>query len=264
MVETQYKSYNLADGVTYGPVQSRRLGASLGINILPFGIKVCSFNCNYCQCGWTTDLVDEASLAKVKFPDPAEVADALRETLLRLKAEDRALDCLTLAGNGEPTLHPDFLGVVKAILAVRDEILPGVRVDILSNAAHLDLPRVVEGLNLLDERYMKLDAGSDEQFLNMNSPVTGVGIWDIMKNLPKLKDFVIQAMFTQGRRDNTDEKSVVDWIQAVKRVKPKAVQIYSVDRFPADKKIMKVDRGLLEEIAQALAAQTDIPVELFS
>jgi wyosine [tRNA(Phe)-imidazoG37] synthetase (radical SAM superfamily) len=264
MAETQYKSYTLADGVTYWPVQSRRLGASLGVNILPFGVKVCSFNCNYCQCGWTTDLVDDASLAKVKFPAPGEVADALRETLLRLKAEGRALDCLTLAGNGEPTLHPDFLGVVKALLAVRDEILPGVRVDILSNAAHLDLPRVVEGLNLLDERYMKLDAGSDEQFLNMNSPVIGVGIWDIMKNLPKLKDFIIQAMFTQGRRDNTDEKSVVDWIQAVKRLKPKAVQIYSVDRFPADKKIMKVDRSLLEEIAQALTAQTDIPVEVFS
>jgi wyosine [tRNA(Phe)-imidazoG37] synthetase (radical SAM superfamily) len=97
----------------------------------------------------------------------------------------------------------------------------------------------------------------------MNSPVTEVGIWDVVKHLPRLKDFVIQAMFTHGRRDNTDEKSVVAWIQAVKRVKPKAVQIYSVDRYPADRKITKVERPLLEEIGAALTAQTGIPAEVF-
>jgi wyosine [tRNA(Phe)-imidazoG37] synthetase (radical SAM superfamily) len=263
MEKVQYKDYQLTDGITYGPVQSRRLGASLGVNILPFNVKVCSFNCNYCQCGWTTDLVDERTLSKYDWPSAADVAGGLRKTLLELTAQGRKLDCLTLAGNGEPTLHPDFLEVVRAILAVRDEVMPGVRADILSNAAHLDRPEVVEGLNLLDERYMKLDAGTDEQFLNMNSPVTEVGIWDVVKHLPKLKDFVIQAMFTHGRRDNTDEKSVVAWIQAVKRVKPKAVQIYSVDRYPADPKITKVERALLEEIGAALTAQTGIPAEVF-
>lgn len=263
MAEADFRTYALADGVVYGPVKSRRLGASLGINILPFGVKVCSFNCNYCQCGWTTDLVDEASLAKYRFPTAGEVASELRSRLLELKAAGEKLDCMTLAGNGEPTLHPDFADVVRAILSTRDEIMPGVRVDILSNAAHLDRPGVVEGLNLLDERYMKLDAGTDEQFLNMNSPVTDVGIWDVVKNLPKLKDFVVQAMFTKGRRDNTDEESVVAWISTVKRVKPKAVQIYSVDRFPADKKILRVDRGLLDEIGAAMTAQTGIPAEVF-
>lgn len=263
MADTQYKTYTLTDGVTYGPVQSRRLGASLGVNILPFNVKVCSFNCNYCQCGWTTDTVDDAALAKYEWPAARQVGEGLRKTLLELKAKGQSLDCITLAGNGEPTLHPDFLPVIRAIIAVRDEVMPGVRCDILSNAAHLDRPQVVEGLNLLDERYMKLDAGTDAQFLNMNSPVMEVGVWDIMKNLSKLKDFVVQAMFTQGRRDNTDEKSVVDWIQAVKRVKPKSVQIYSVDRYPADTKIHRVDRGLLEDIAQALTAQTGVPAEVF-
>ena len=263
MAQATYKEYNLSDGVTYGPVKSRRLGSSLGVNILPFGVKVCSFNCNYCQCGWTTDTVDSAALAKYKFPTAREVGDGLRKTLQELKGKGETLDCITLAGNGEPTLHPDFLDVVKSILSVRDEVLPGVRVDILSNAAHLDRPAVVEGLNLLDARYMKLDAGSEEQFLNMNSPVTEVGIWDVVKQLPKLKDFIVQAMFTHGRRDNTDEKSVVDWINTVKRVKPKSVQIYSVDRFPADKKIHGVERALLDEIAAALTAQTGIPAEVF-
>jgi wyosine [tRNA(Phe)-imidazoG37] synthetase (radical SAM superfamily) len=263
MAEQGYRTYTLSDGVTYGPVESRRLGSSLGVNILPFGVKVCSFNCNYCQCGWTTDTVDPAALAKYRFPTAEEVGDELRKTLLDLKATGQKLDCITLAGNGEPTLHPDFLEVVKAILSARDEVLPGVRVDILSNAAHLDRPAVIEGLNLLDARYMKLDAGSDEQFLNMNSPVTEVGIWDVVKQLPKLKDFTVQAMFTHGRRDNTDSKSVIDWISIVKRVKPKAVQIYSVDRFPADVKITKVERELLDEIAEALTSQTGIPAEVF-
>src|SRR5579862_9599158 len=263
MSDGSFKEYHLSDGVTYGPVKSRRLGSSLGVNILPFGVKVCSFNCNYCQCGWTTDTVDPAALAKYRFPGAREVGDALRKTLQELRAKGESLDCITLAGNGEPTLHPEFLDVVKEILSARDEVLPGVRVDILSNAAHLDRPAVVEGLNLLDARYMKLDAGSEEQFLNMNSPVTDVGIWDVVKQLPKLKDFTVQAMFTHGRRDNTDSKSVIDWMHTVKRVKPKAVQIYSVDRFPADQKITQVDRGLLDEIAQALTEQTGIPAEVF-
>jgi wyosine [tRNA(Phe)-imidazoG37] synthetase (radical SAM superfamily) len=263
MAEAAFKVYNLTDGVTYGPVKSRRLGSSLGVNILPFGVKVCSFNCNYCQCGWTTDTVDDAALSKYRFPTDREVGDALRKTLEELRAKGEKLDCITLAGNGEPTLHPDFVNVVRSILSVRDEVMPGVRVDILSNAAHLDRPTVIEGLNLLDARYMKLDAGSEEQFLNMNSPVTEVGIWDVVKNLPKLKEFTIQAMFTHGRRDNTDSKSVIDWISMVKRVKPKSVQIYSVDRFPADKKITQVERSLLDEIAQALTEQTGIPAEVF-
>jgi wyosine [tRNA(Phe)-imidazoG37] synthetase (radical SAM superfamily) len=263
MADTQYKTYNLTDGVVYGPVKSRRLGASLGVNILPFNVKVCSFNCNYCQCGWTTDTVDDKALAKYEWPTPGQVADGLRAKLLELKAAGEKLDSITFAGNGEPTLHPDFLPCVKAVIAVRDEIMPGTKVDILSNAAHLDREQVVDGLNLLDERYMKLDAGSEGQFMNMNSPVTDVGIWDVMKGMSKLKPFVIQAMFTHGRRDNTDEKSVVDWISAVKRVKPKAVQIYSVDRFPADKKIHKVEKSLLEEIGQALTAQTGIPADVF-
>lgn len=258
-----YKEYQLSDGVTYGPVKSRRLGASLGVNILPFGVKVCSFNCNYCQCGWTTDLVDPASLAKLRFPGPDEVAEGLRTTLRGLKSRGEKLDCITLAGNGEPTLHPEFAEVVRAILAVRDEEMPGVRCDILSNAAHLDQPGVVEGLNLLDARFLKLDAGTEEQFLNMNSPVTGVGIWDVMQGMKKIRDFTVQAMFTRGRRDNTDDKSVSDWIGAVARVKPLSVQIYSVDRFPADKKIFHVERSRLEEIARALTEQTGIEAEVF-
>ena len=146
MTEAEFKTYALSDGIVYGPVASRRLGISLGINILPFGVKVCSFNCNYCQCGWTTDLVDPDALAKYRFPTAEEVRDEVVARLKDLKAAGTKVECLTLAGNGEPTLHPDFLPVVRALLSARDEAMPGVRVDILSNAAHLDRPAVIEGL----------------------------------------------------------------------------------------------------------------------
>ncbi len=263
MAAVPAKVYALADSVVYGPMASRRLGWSLGVNILPFGVKVCSFNCNYCQCGWTTDLADPAALAKYRFPGPREVGDALRRRLPELKASGTPVDCVTIAGNGEPTLHPEFLEVVREILAARDEHWPGLRVEVLSNAAHLDRPDVVEGLNLLDERYMKLDAGTEEQFLNMNSPVTEVGIWDVVRHLPKLRDFVVQAMFPHGRRDNTDPRSVISWIQLLGRLKPKAAHLYSLDRVPADAQLRPVARELLEEIARALTAQTGIPADVF-
>lgn len=263
METTQYRQYQLADGVVYGPVKSRRLGASLGVNVLPFNVKVCSFNCNYCQCGWTYDTADPEALAKYDWPSPEQVEAGLRAKLLELQGKGERLDSITFAGNGEPTLAPDFLRCVKAVLAVRDERSPGTKVDILSNAAHLDRADVIEGLNLLDERYMKLDAGNEEQFLNMNSPVTEVGLWDVVRGLAKLKDFVVQAMFTHGRRDNTGEKAVVDWIALIGRLKPKSVQIYSVDRNPADAKVLRVERGLLEEIGAALTRQTGIPAEVF-
>lgn len=263
MAAAAAKVYALANSVVYGPMESRRLGRSLGVNILPFGVKVCSFNCNYCQCGWTTDLVESASLAKYRFPSPPEVGKALRRRLSELRAAGERLDCLTLSGNGEPTLHPEFLAVVREILAARDEEWPGLRADVLSNAAHLDRPEVVEGLNLLDERYMKLDAGTEEQFLNMNSPVTEVGIGDVIRHLPRLRDFVVQAMFTQGRRDNTDPRSVISWIGLLGRLKPKAVHLYSLDRAAADPKLRAAPRELLEEIARAVTAQTGIPAEVF-
>ena len=211
-------------------------------------------------------LRDEAALRtafekEIKAKDAAKRVEAVKklagskeektiEHLVKI-LKDPALEVRKAAAE---TLEGSTDGAGKAIKPLGD---------ILSNAAHLDRPAVIEGLNLLDARYMKLDAGNESQFLNMNSPVTEVGIWDVVRHLPKLKDFIVQAMFTHGRRDNTDEKSVVDWINTVKRVKPLSVQIYSVDRFPADKKITKVERGLLEEIAAALTDQTGIPAEVF-
>src|SRR5688572_24213686 len=140
--------YPLVHDVVYGPFPSRRLGSSLGVNILPFGVKVCAFNCNYCHCGWTFDLADETTLASWTWPAPAEVAEGLERRLKELAAAGTKVDAITISGNGEPTLHPDFPRVVEDILASRDRVAKGVPVHILTNGAQLAKPGVAEALNL--------------------------------------------------------------------------------------------------------------------
>lgn len=256
-------SYPLVGSVTYGPFASRRLGSSLGVNILPFGVKVCAFNCNYCQCGWTFDLADEATLASWTWPAPDEVAVGLEARLKELAAAGTKIDAVTIAGNGEPTLHPDFGRVVEEILRARDRVAKGVPVHILTNGANLSKPGVAEALNLLDERHVKLDAGTESMFLEMNSPTEDIGIWEVMRGVKGLSDFVVQAMFTQGRRNNSTPAEVDAWIEAVKRIKPKRVDVYSLARDPADAQILAVSDDRLREIAKLCEKRTGIHTAAF-
>jgi len=253
--------YPLVNDVVYGPFASRRLGSSLGVNILPFGVKVCAFNCNYCQCGWTFDLVDEATLASWTWPTPGEVAEGLEKRLKELGGTK--IDAITIAGNGEPTLHPDFSRAVEEIVRMRDRAAKGVPVHILTNGANLGKPGVADALNLLDERHVKLDAGTESMFLEMNSPTEDIGIWDVMRGVRGLTDFVVQAMFTQGRRDNSTPAEVDAWIEAVKKIKPKRVDVYSISREPADAQILAVDGARLEEIAKLCEKRTGIPTAAY-
>jgi wyosine [tRNA(Phe)-imidazoG37] synthetase (radical SAM superfamily) len=256
-------AYPLVDGVTYGPFPSRRLGSSLGVNILPFGVKVCAFNCNYCQCGWTFNLVDNATLASWTWPTPDEVAVGLEARLKELAAAGTKIDSITISGNGEPTLHPDFGRVIEEILATRDRVAKGVPVHILTNGANLARPGVAEALNLLDERHVKLDGGTESMFLEMGSPTEDIGIWDVMRGVKGLSDFVIQAMFTQGRRDNSTPAEVDAWIEAVKKMKPKRVDVYSISREPADARSLPVPMERLQEIAALCEKRTGIPAQAY-
>ena len=251
--------YPLVSDVVYGPFASRRLGASLGVNILPFGVKVCAFNCNYCQCGWTFNLVDEPTLASWTWPTPAEVGEGLERRLRELSAAKTKLDAITIAGNGEPTLHPEFGRAVEAVLAARDRAAQGVPVHVLTNGANLAREEVAHALNFVDERHVKLDAGSESMFLEMNSPTEDIGIWDVMRGVKGLTDFVVQAMFTQGRRDNSTPEEVQMWIEAVNRIQPKRVDVYSLGRAPADAQILAVPDDRLREIAALCEKRTGIP-----
>ena len=241
----------LHEGIVYGPVRSRRLGRSLGINLTPAHLKLCSFNCSYCQYGWSEHSRRAAEPGFEHWPSAATVAKAVAAALRSIAAQNDRIDRLTLAGHGEPTMHPKFKEVVAALKKVRDELAPGVPISVLSNASTLDRADVCEALAELDERYMKLDAGDTATLRSVNgSPLS---IEQLVAGLKKVPDIVIQAMFVKdrtGRVDNTGDLTVINWVGALDRIRPKAVQIYTIDRTPAFPYLQPVAPARLREIVQ--------------
>jgi wyosine [tRNA(Phe)-imidazoG37] synthetase (radical SAM superfamily) len=245
----------LQEGLVYGPVRSRRLGYSLGINVLPRHLKTCTLNCKYCQYGWTKAPVRSASDAQDPWPSPAAVSKAVAHVLPRVMASKERLDHLTLAGNGEPTLHPQFGDVVTELRTVRDQHAPHLPLCVLSNSTTLDHPGVVDALNALDERFMKLDAGETSLLRRINAAT--VPIEQIVDGIKRLKSVVIQAMFVRdrlGQVDNATDLAIANWIAALLRIRPVAVHIYSIDRAPAYPYLQAVPPDRLREIARRAQA----------
>ena len=193
----------LQDSVVYGPIRSRRLGHSLGINVLPVSRKVCSSNCVYCQYGWTT-----ADPAEEPLKRAPELLAEIEAAFQRHAESDTPVDCITLAGNGEPTLHPDLLSLVIGIKALRDRCFPGAPVGILSDATQVARPRVRAALEQCDARYMKFDAADDATWRRINLPLMSVEFPAMLEGLRTLRDIVLQSMFIQGAYDNTDAAHV--------------------------------------------------------
>lgn len=252
----------LHQGIVYGPVRSRRLGRSLGINLTPANLKLCSFNCSYCQYGWSKPVSDAQALDT--WPSPSAVIRAIRAALQPMLAQGESVDRLTLAGHGEPTMHPRFGDVVDAIRSMRDELVPGVPIAVLSNASQLDRQAVREALTRVDERYMKLDAGDANILRAVNGstmPLEG-----IVSRLAGLNDIIIQAMFVKdrtGRVDNTTDLAVINWVVALQRIRPASVHIYTIDRAPAWPYLTQVPVPRLLEIAQRVRI-AGFPCEVFT
>ncbi len=251
----------LHGGIVYGPIRSRRFGTSLGINLLPANHKVCSFNCVYCQYGWTqsreADPVD-------RWPDPREVAAAVRQAALQAVAGGTRLDRWTLAGHGEPTLHPEFPAVVEGLRRVRAEVAPATPIGILSNSTTAHVPAIRHALGRLDERGMKLDAATQDGLRQVNA--ASIPVEQIVDALAALPDIVVQAMFVReprGRVDNTTPAAVAAWTAAVARIHPREVQIYTLARLPAWERLQAVPRQRLEEIAAGVQA-LGIPAAVFN
>jgi len=241
----------LHEGIVYGPVRSRRLGRSLGINLTPAHLKLCSFNCSYCQYGWSDHARGTATPTFEHWPSPATVAKAVSAALKSLAAQGEHIERLTLAGHGEPTMHPKFKDVVAALRKVRDELAPGVPLAVLSNASTLERADVCDALAELDERYMKLDAGDTATLRSVNG--TTLSIEQLVAGLKKVPGIVIQSMFVKdrtGRIDNTGDLTVINWVGALDRIRPKAVQVYTIDRAPAFPYLQQVTPNRLREIAQ--------------
>lgn len=272
----------LKEGIIYGPVKSRRLGRSLGINVLGAGRKICTFDCVYCQlrqardypvvydcrtavcqrncadCEFTRPFAAEVSTPH-EFPDVQTVLAAVEQAL----DEYTGLDSLTLSGNGEPTVHPHFLGLVEALAAMRDRRCPGTAITVLSNAASLWRPSVRAALRRVDRRVMKLDAGSDDSLRRANRPCPGTSVEEIVEGLEALGDVTVQTLFFTGEHGNAAPGQVEAWYRALVRVRPVAVQVYSLDRVPADQAVTVVPREQLLRIAEGARERTAADVTVY-
>ena len=249
----------LQDSTVYGPIRSRRLGSSLGINILPVSHKVCSSNCVYCQYGWT--LPGNTSGERLKRA--AELLEEIEEAFQRHVGDGTPVDCITLAGNGEPTLHPDLEQLVFGIKRLRDLYFPRAPVGILTDATQVTRSRVRRALELLDVRYMKFDAADEATWKRINVPLANARFSEIVETLKTIPSITLQSMFIQGSYDNTDEAHLRTWIDLVGSIRPLSVQVYTIDRGTAAAGIMEVSREKLQEIADRLTVATGIPAEVF-
>lgn len=245
----------LFDKIIFGPVYSRRLGVSLGINLLPGNRKICNFDCIYCECG----LTHTADISKEDMPGRDLVKNALYHSLEDMAASDQEPDAITFAGNGEPTIHPDIGGIIEDTIEVKNIFFPDSDVAMLSNSTTILMPEVREALKKLDKCILKLDSALDETLRLHNRPGIEVDAEGLVKALADLDfDIIIQTMFIRGtidsrEIDNTSEKEVEALLNALSRIKPVEVQVYTISRdAPEGYNISKVDPDTLQEIAERI------------
>lgn len=240
----------------FGPVKSRRLGISLGINLLPSDGKVCTFDCIYCECGFNAE-----RRTKKALPKREEVAKALEEKLVEMSSNGELPDVLTFAGNGEPTLHPHFGEIINDTIALRDKYCPSAKVSVLTNATLIARPAVFEALKKVDNNILKLDTVCTDYISRVDRPT---GCYDLLSITEQMKAFkgkaIIQTMFLKGtvdgmNFDNTGDKYVRPWLKAVKEIAPREVMIYTIDRETPMKGLEKATREELDRIVALLAQE---------
>ena len=248
----------LKSGIIYGPVRSRRLGWSLGLNLSPARYKFCSFNCVYCQYGWTdVCTLDTASIRK-DLPTPNDFARVL-ESVLR---EGNEIDNITFSGNGEPTLHPQFGELVDIAGKLKERYFPKAKLGVLSNSSAVGIESVRQALAKLDFRIMKLDAGSLDTFRKINRPCPEVDYHTILDDLKSLGNVTLQTMFVDGVIENIGEREISEWIEQVGEIRPVKAQIYSLHRPPAASALREVPAEKLKEIAAKTEAATGVTIEV--
>jgi len=222
----------LFDKIIFGPVKSRRLGVSLGINLLPTSVKVCSFDCIYCECGRNPEKYEE----KAVLPSRMEVQLKLKEKLLKMQTENQLPDVITFAGNGEPTLHPDFAGIIDDTIELRNQFSPKARIAVLSNATMIHKKEVFDALLKINDNIQKLDSACEETIKLLDCPNKN---FSLQKTVDQLTAFqgkvIIQTLFVRGSYkgqtvDNTTENEVSAWIELLEKIKPSQVMIYTIAR----------------------------------
>jgi len=252
----------------FGPVHSRRLGISLGINLLPADGKVCSFDCIYCECGFNAD-----HRPTLHMPSRREVAERLEAKLREMSADGQLPDVLTFAGNGEPTCHPHFAEIIGDTILLRDRYCPQAKVSVLSNSTMIHRPQVHDALMRVDNNILKLDTVDPIYINKVDRPVGG---YDVRQVIERMKAFhghlIIQTMFMRGTVevnaqcpmlksqcsavsvDNTGEAYVAPWLEAVKAISPQQVMVYTIDRETPAQGLLKASREQLDAIRDRVIA----------
>ena len=253
----------LFHSTVFGPIHSRRLGVSLGINLMPADGKVCSFDCLYCEAGYNSQGKGEAGL-----PSREKVAHDLREKLMQMRAEGVLPDVITFSGNGEPTLHPHFPQIIDDTLRLRDELAPDAKVSVLSNSTMIDRPGVVAALKKVDNNILKLDSAVEETMQLLDRPNRpGFTVKNVVEQLRQFSgNAIIQTLFVRGEHDgrkidNTTPEEVDALIDAYRKIQPREVMAYSIDRTTPEESLVKVPLEELQEIARRIEA-AGIPVQV--
>lgn len=245
----------LFDQVIFGPIHSRRLGLSLGVNLLPVDAKICSFNCIYCECGFNT------TIKEFPFPTRVQVREILETKLTQMVADNQIPDVITFAGNGEPTLHPEFDGIIDDTLVLRDRFCPSAKVSVLSNSTRVHKPHVFAALKKVDNNILKLDSGIDKTMKIIDQPVgKHINVAWVVEHLKKFDgQLILQTMFLRGeyqgeKIDNTTPEEVEAWISAVREIHPLQIMMYSLDRDTPVHQLQKVSKEEMEVIADQVRA----------
>lgn len=246
----------------FGPIHSRRLGTSLGVNLMPDDGKVCSFDCLYCEAGFNAQGKGTTGL-----PSRDAVRERLEGKLRQMSENNEQLDVITFSGNGEPTLHPEFAGVIDDTIALRDKYFPNVKISVLSNSTKLSDPKVCEALRKVDNNILKLDSAIENTMRAIDRPASALFTVDSV--VDQLTEFggqcIIQTMMVSGEYegkhfDNTTPEEIDALVEAYKRIQPKSVMLYSIDRTTPAKSLQKIGHGTLDKIADEIRSRTGIEV----
>ncbi len=239
----------MREETVFGPIHSRRLGMSLGINLLPTKGKICNFDCIYCECGWNKDGTEDK-----KLPSALQVRRVLEDKLAELMLEDGHIDSITFSGDGEPTLHPEFAQIVDDVIVLRNAYFPGAKLSVLSNATRLGDKAVVAALKKVDNPILKLDAASSGDVALINRPTFPYDVEEVIEQMRQFDgDFILQTMFLKGPDfDSTAPERVSAWMEVVRELQPRAIQCYGLDRPAPAAGLEKIPLEEIRKIVQPL------------